>query len=109
MWILDLIMQIRNSDDQKNDLILSPVEKDGVKFDSRVYLEKAGWKEITNTTELPTSWDANGAYNIARKGLMMIQRIIDNPERPDLLIRDAERDQFVSNQKIKSISNILIW
>jgi hypothetical protein len=28
IWILDLIMQIRNSDTQKNDFILSAVEKD---------------------------------------------------------------------------------
>lgn len=96
IWILDLIMQIRNSDTEKNDLILSPVEKGWIKFDSRIYFIKAWWKEITNSIEFPTSWDANGAYNIARKGMMMIQRILDNPERPDLLIRDSEWDEFVS-------------
>lgn len=97
LWILDLIMQIRNSDDKHNDFILSPVEQDGKKFDSREYLIQAGGKETTNSVALPTSWDANGAYNIARKWIMMLQRIKENPERPDLLIRDSEWDEFVAN------------
>jgi len=45
--------------------------------------------------EYPTSGDANGAYNTARKGVMMLERIKENPERPDLLIRDAEWDSWV--------------
>jgi CRISPR-associated protein Cpf1 len=37
IWLIEVIMQIRNSDDQENDFILSPVEIDGKKFDSREY------------------------------------------------------------------------
>ena len=44
--------------------------------------------------EYPTSGDANGAYNIARKGVMMLERIEKNPEKPDLLIRDADWDSW---------------
>ncbi|MFH1175306.1 MAG: type V CRISPR-associated protein Cas12a/Cpf1 [bacterium] len=39
--------------------------------------------------------DANGAYNIARKGLMIIEKIKNNYEKPDLFISKTEWDKFV--------------
>ena len=56
--------------------------------ENRIILEESAF-------EYPTSGDANGAYNIARKGVMMLERIKENPEKPDLLIRDAEWDSWV--------------
>lgn len=46
------------------DYILSPVEKDGIFFDSR-----------KSNDLLPKDADANGAYNIGLKGLMLIDKI----------------------------------
>lgn len=58
-------VQLRNSND-KDDYILSPVKnKDGEFFDSRK----------SDRSLLPIDADANGAYNIARKGLMVIEKI----------------------------------
>ncbi len=39
--------------------------------------------------------DANGAYNIARKGIMILNKIKDNPEKPDLFITKDDWDKFV--------------
>jgi CRISPR-associated protein Cpf1 len=42
--------------------------------------------------------DANGAYNIARKGLLMLQKIHDDPQKPDLYISINEWDKFAQSQ-----------
>ena len=67
--LLRLTLQLRNSKpNEETDFILSPVaDKDGHFFDSR---EKTG-------ALLPENADANGAYNIALKGLMYVRRIKD--------------------------------
>ncbi|MDO4714458.1 MAG: type V CRISPR-associated protein Cas12a/Cpf1 [bacterium] len=98
--ILDLIMQIRNTDDQGRDIILSPVGKTDERFDSRKRYDQLPHNEqgaVIEESDLPypTSGDANGAYNIARKGVMMLERIREYPEKPDLLIRDSEWDSCV--------------
>ncbi|MEK9165958.1 MAG: type V CRISPR-associated protein Cas12a/Cpf1 [Patescibacteria group bacterium] len=41
--------------------------------------------------------DANGAYNIARKGLIMLKKIKDNPEKPDLFISNRDWDLAAQN------------
>ncbi|MCS6983413.1 MAG: hypothetical protein NZL83_04515, partial [Candidatus Absconditabacterales bacterium] len=95
IWIIDLIMQIRNSDDQQNDFILSCVEDDnGKKFDSREYYKLTD-QEKTNTVPKPTSGDANGAYNIARKGILMLEKIKQG--KKSLYVSDTEWDDFVQN------------
>lgn len=96
VWILDLIMQIRNTDDQGRDVIISPIGREDERFNSRKRFEQYPSEE-SNAAPYPTSWDANGAYNIARKGIMMLERVRANPERHDLLIRDAKWDEFVGN------------
>ena len=100
--ILDLIMQIRNTDDESRDIILSPIGNAQERFDSRKRYDQLPYDENglvleESTFEYPTSGDANGAYNIARKGVMMLERIKENPEKPDLLIRDAEWDKKITN------------
>ncbi|MGL5648858.1 MAG: type V CRISPR-associated protein Cas12a/Cpf1, partial [Clostridium sp.] len=78
--VLDLIKimtQLRNSEIVSDrDYIQSPVKnKNGEFYNSE--LEKEKTKE---EQKLPIDADANGAYNIARKGLMLVQIIKSTPE-----------------------------
>jgi len=66
---IDLIQQIRNSGDankgEPENFLLSPVrDENGNHFDSRDY-------ENLADSKFPKNADANGAYNIARKGILM--------------------------------------
>ena len=69
IFFFNLICQIRNTDDSeqakktgKDDFIFSPIVPF---FDSRKENEK----------NLPKNGDDNGAYNIARKGILILQKI----------------------------------
>lgn len=66
MQFMKLLLQLRNSKaGTDEDYILSPVaDENGIFYDSRSCCD-----------QLPENADANGAYNIARKGLMMIEQI----------------------------------
>ena len=66
LYYLKLTLQMRNSITGTNvDYLVSPVsDENGNYFDSR-----------TSSERLPQNADANGAYNIARKGLMLIDQI----------------------------------
>ena len=59
--------------------------------------------ELTPHTEkLPTSGDANGAYNIARKGMLMATHIRESEQSemlPNLYIGDAEWDLWLSHRE----------
>lgn len=68
--LLKLTLQLRNSFIKSDiDYIISPVaDKNGVFYDSR-----------TCAAYLPDNADANGAFNIARKGLMLVKRILSTP------------------------------
>lgn len=65
-YLFKLTLQMRNSKTNSDvDYILSPVkDKNGKFYDSRNGIET-----------LPKDADANGAYNIARKGLMLVNQI----------------------------------
>lgn len=66
-YVLDLIQQIRNSGTEKKDdnFLYSPVRgKNGEHFDTRNHENNGELSAIIDA-------DANGAYNIARKGLIM--------------------------------------
>lgn len=66
-YALELIQQIRNSGVKKEDdnFLYSPVRKDGGEhFDTRNHENNGVLSEIKDA-------DANGAFNIARKGLIM--------------------------------------
>ena len=71
--ILALTLQMRNTiayDDHVEDYIISPVmDKNGRFYDSRDYNENSS---------LPCDADANGAYNIARKGLIVVEKICNS-------------------------------
>src|SRR3989344_5958259 len=84
-FAIEMIQQIRNTGttDADDDFIVSPVrDATGNHFDSRRAKKNQ-----------PDSGDANGAYNIARKGIMMLDRIASD-ENP--YIRDSEWDAWLS-------------
>lgn len=74
-FVINLIQQIRNTGtlERDEDFIYSPVrDENGEHFDSRRYLDI---EEKGGKAELPVSGDANGAYNIARKGIIAAEHI----------------------------------
>lgn len=83
MHLMKLLVQMRNSiSGTETDYLLSPVaDCDGVFYDSRNCADS-----------LPKDADANGAYNIARKGLWVINQIKSTSpeERPSLAISNKE-------------------
>ncbi len=122
LYLFNLILQLRNSfslqiklKDGKLgsikegvDFIASPVkpffttktEKDG-----EVLLEGnlADFKKMIVSKERDRilaefNGDANGAYNIARKGIMILKSIKENSEKPDLFISKKQWDEFTQNQ-----------
>lgn len=104
-FLWNLLNQIRNTDrsaeGDENDFLLSPVwsEKYGCFYDSR----KA-------PSDIPNNGDANGAYNIAKKGMIILNRIKqcsdiakfgsdNNGKNPEngYFVSDAEWDKFVQS------------
>lgn len=85
--VFSMIVKMRNSDGNQ-DYIISPVMCNGKFYDSRKTNEK-----------YPKDADANGAYNIARKGLIILDRI-DNSSAGDkiaLNISNTEWLQYVQS------------
>lgn len=84
-----LMLQMRNSiSGTEVDYIVSPaIDSNGNFFDSR-----------NGNPNLPLDADANGAYNIARKGLMIIDRIKSTPDdklsKADLFILNTDWLKF---------------
>ena len=95
-YLFNSIMNIRVTDSSKdkgtpeNDYILSPVEPF---FDSRKQYRK-----------LPENGDANGAYNIARKGICILNRINveDDPSKVNPSITKREWQEYVQSKVIVS-------
>lgn len=75
MKLLKLTLQMRNSiTGTETDYLISPVaDETGIFYDSRYCSET-----------LPKNADANGAYNIARKGLMLIEQIKETKDLANL-------------------------
>lgn len=103
-FAIDMIQQIRNSGDtskeQDDNFLLSPVRDErGNHFDSRKVSKEEG---------LPIDADANGAYNIARKGIIMNAHIRQwgkdgskknkNGSDLDLFISDYEWDLWLNDK-----------
>lgn len=87
-FAIHLIQQIRNQDNENNDFILSPVrDKNGKHFDSR----KARENE-------PNCGDANGAFNIARKGIIVSEHIKRGIK--ELYIKDDEWRAWLAGKQI---------
>lgn len=82
MHLMSLLLQMRNSiTNTEVDFMLSPVaDENGEFFDSR-----------KGKTGLPIDADANGAYNIARKGLWVLRTIQESgDDKPKLAITNKE-------------------
>lgn len=71
LHLLKLTLQMRNSlPGTETDYLVSPVaDADGRFFDSRLA-----------DASMPANADANGAYNIARKGLMIVSQLTETPD-----------------------------
>lgn len=85
MHFISLVLQMRNSDSKTGeDWLVSPVKNDAGEF----FRTDAGNKRY------PCDADANGAYNIARKGLWIVDQIqkteIDKLDRVKLTIANKE-------------------
>jgi CRISPR-associated protein Cpf1 len=96
LFYFRLICQIRNTQKDKegdeNDFIFSPVEPF---FDSRKS-EKFG-------KNLPKNGDDNGAYNIARKGIVILDKISNwqkesKRKYPDLFVSNESWDNFAQDK-----------
>ena len=88
-----LTLQLRNStlanEEKQEDYIISPVKNSsGNYFDSRI-----------TSKELPCDADANGAYNIARKGLWALEQIrnAENVSKVKLAISNKEWFEYTQN------------
>ena len=97
-----LILQIRVIDDSKekgteeNDFILSPVYPF---FDSRKIKNKE------NILSLPDNGDANGAYNIARKGVLILHKIKYRMESKNIFAPIDEKWRWENIRKLESIQD----
>ena len=91
LGLMKLLFQMRNSiTNSEEDYLLSPVADDaGHFFDSR-----------EGISSLPIDADANGAYNIARKGLWIIRKIQETAsgEKASLSITNKEWLQFAQTK-----------
>jgi hypothetical protein len=83
LYLFKLTLQMRNNIPHSDaDYIISPIaDADGEFFDSR-----------KGKSNLPVNADANGAYNIARKGLLIINQIenSDNLKKIKIAISNKE-------------------
>lgn len=91
MHLMKLLLQMRNSiKNSEVDYLISPVaDENGNFYDSR----KCG-------DNLPKDADANGAYNIARKGLWAVRKIQETAgaDRVNLAITNREWLQFAQQK-----------
>lgn len=87
IYIFNTILDIRNSSD-KTDYIASPVEP----FFTTLNAPKSNPCGIDLA-----NGDSLGAYNIARKGIMTIERIKENPEKPNLYITKEQWDEWATS------------
>lgn len=91
LHLLKLTLQMRNSETGTNvDYMQSPVADANGNF----------YNSDTCNESLPQNADANGAYNIARKGLVIIDKIkrSDDLKKIDLKISNKEWLQFAQNK-----------
>lgn len=91
LGLMKLLLQMRNSiTNSEEDYLLSPIADDsGHFFDSR-----------ENIDTLPNNADANGAYNIARKGLWVVEQIkkAEDLSKLKLAISNKEWLQFAQTK-----------
>ena len=89
IFYLKLVLQMRYTDGKDRDFILSPVANDKGEFFNS---EKAADTE-------PKDADANGAYHIALKGLLLLQKIREGEKK--LSISNKEWHDFTQEKKYR--------
>ena len=96
VYAINMIQQIRNNgekDSIDDNFLLSPVRNEnGVHFDTRNHVNNGGLKAIVDA-------DANGAYNIARKGVIMQAHINIGKNKANLFVSDEEWDLWLLNRE----------
>lgn len=103
LHLLKLTLQMRNSiTDTEIDYLISPVlNSKGEFYDSRKEQKKG--KDVNDNwiSNLPVDADANGAYNIARKGMWVIEQIkqANDLKKLKLAISNKEWLGFVQNHR----------
>ena len=97
--LLKLTLQLRNSKTGTDiDYMLSPVaDKDGIFFNSE-----------TCGDNLPKNADANGAYNIARKGLYFVKKIKKQMDLLGVCVLFSNSQHYVEKCHEKRRLEILI-
>jgi len=115
IYLINLTFQLRNSFSKKIkldendsvieegkdvDFIASPVEPFFTTANDYKDLNLAGFEDKILAKDKERimkefNGDANGAYNIARKGLITLNRINENSEKPNLIIKKEDWDKFV--------------
>lgn len=94
MGVMKLMLQMRNSiANTEIDYLISPIaDENGVFYDSR-----------TCSAQFPKDADANGAYNIARKGLWAVMQMqkADNLKDVKLAMSNKEWLQFAQQKPYK--------
>lgn len=102
LHLFRLTLQMRNSiSNSEQDYLLSPVADENGQFFNSENEKLKGKDECGNwNSSLPVDADANGAYNIARKGLWMIRQIrnADNLKKINLAISNKEWLKFVQER-----------
>lgn len=102
LHLIKLTLQMRNSKiGTEIDYMQSPVaDKNGVFYNSDNEKQKGKDAEGNWIATLPVDADANGAYNIARKGLWIISQIkkTENNEKPNLAISNKEWLKFAQER-----------
>jgi CRISPR-associated protein Cpf1 len=116
LYLFKLTVQLRNSvTGTDTDYMISPVaDNNGCFFDTRVFASKISTvadtiiEDVCKTAKqkspnLPVNADANGAYNIARKGLIVIDKIKNATDlsKVKLAITNREWLQFVQQNNNK--------
>ena len=89
LGLMKLLLQMRNSiANSEEDYLLSPIaDKNGHFFDSRERI-----------SSLPVDADANGAYNIARKGLWIVRKIRNTSEGEKLSLAITNKEWLLFAQ-----------
>ena len=89
--LLKWTLQLRNYDDKGNDYIISPIL-----YDNQNYYNSTDYKDSICSQrfskQMPQDADANGAYNIARKGWLLYNKIREG--QTQLTVTQAEWLQY---------------
>ena len=92
IYLLRLTLQMRNSvpNGQEDDLISPVRDENGNFFDT---------KTLPKGNGLPENADANGAYNIARKALLMIREMREDPKHQFQTVKREDWLEYVQSHE----------